>query len=185
MGVGLVEFDRRWSERWAGLRPVGRELKSARPELRTPLHTLPGGRRYPADDRELAEILQRHHAILQMLAEGTLIAVTCSWSESSAPVPRHWALEQAAPRAIYWRSDDLATEPGFHSWQHTFISSAAGQDLDALLTLVALDQTDDVILTDRTLTWLYHPYDGGADLIAPDNLRTTIARTYPDWLAAA
>ena len=89
------------------------------------------------------------------------------------------------PDAAYWRSDDLATEPGFHSWQHTFVSRTRLGDaaLDDLLGLVVQDMTDDVIVVDSTLGWLYHPYDGGADLIAGYNLRHRLITTHPEWCA--
>jgi len=45
------------------------------------------------------------------------------------------------PIADYWRSDDLATDPGFRSWQHHYasITTLASTDLDRLLMTVADD----------------------------------------------
>jgi hypothetical protein len=190
--VDLAALDHGWNLHWPGVRPVGRDLKRQNAALWTRLHTLPDGQRYPTDDAQLSEILRRHHAVLAMLVasrvipdDDTLTVITCSWSDSWVPTPRYSTLVQAMPAALHWRSDDLATEPGFHAWQHTFVSRTTLDDpaLDNLLTMVALDQTDDVILADRTLKWLYHPYDGGGDLIAPDELRSLVATRCPDWLA--
>ena len=55
--------------------------------------------------------------------------------------------------------------------------------LDPLLRLVADFVTTDVILTTPDLDWLYHPYDGGADVIAPSReVRDDLAKRYAGWL---
>lgn len=69
--------------------------------------------------------------------------------------------------AEHWRSvltdDSLPDEP---QWTHLFVQSMRLDDerLSRLLRLVADDGTAGVIVADRDWRWLYHPYDGGADV---------------------
>jgi hypothetical protein len=57
--------------------------------------------------------------------------------------------------------------------------------LDRLLRLVADHVTSDVIITNSELNWLYHPYDGGADIIANSAAQRDQLRTaHPDSQSA-
>lgn len=118
-------------------------------------------------------------------ADRTLKAITCAWSATPSPTPRDTAVTAAVPEAVHWRSDDLATDPGFHSWQHHYVSRTHLDDpaLDQLLLCVADDMTDGVILTDATCAWIFHPYDGGADVFAGSvEARDRLAAAFADWL---
>jgi hypothetical protein len=56
--------------------------------------------------------------------------------------------------------------------------------MSRLLRLVADDRTAGVIITGPDLNWLYLPYDGGADVIAPtDVIRDDLWRRHQDWLS--
>jgi hypothetical protein len=46
-----------------------------------------------------------------------------------------------------------------------------------LLRYVANDHTQDVILAGQDLSWLYHPYDGGADVITASAQQRDILRS--------
>jgi hypothetical protein len=49
---------------------------------------------------------------------------------------------------------------------------------------VANDVMEEVIVTDAELNWLYHPYDGGVDVIVsgPD-VRDELRASHPTWLS--
>ncbi|MFD7909025.1 hypothetical protein ACFV4G_43170 [Kitasatospora sp. NPDC059747] len=157
-------------------------------------HALPEGKRYATSDAEHAEhaeILRRHHTLLQDLlgdvtvGGGGLVAITCSWSATGVPTPRDSAVAATTPGAAHWRSDDLATDPGFHSWQHHYVSAMDLHDpaLDRLLLCVADDMTDGVILTGAGCAWAVHPYDGGVDVFAGSTeVRDRLAGTFAEWL---
>nr|WP_156755361.1 hypothetical protein [Actinokineospora pegani] len=118
--------------------------------------------------------------------DDALFAVTCSWSGTSQPTARDGMVARAVPAAVHWRSDDLATQPGYHSWHHYFVARTTVDDpaLGQLLLLVASDGTDGVLLADRTLDWLYHPFDGGARVIAGStDARDGLAAEYNAWLS--
>ncbi len=55
--------------------------------------------------------------------------------------------------------------------------------LDRLLLCVADDMTDGVILTNTTCDWVFHPYDGGADIFTNSTEdRDRLSAAYADWL---
>jgi len=52
------------------------------------------------------------------------------------------------------------------------------------LLLVANSETSDVIVAPSDLEWLYHPYDGGADVTAASTgQRDELWERHSDWLS--
>ncbi|MEV6525730.1 hypothetical protein AB0M43_27650 [Longispora sp. NPDC051575] len=191
--MDIAGLDRAWGDLWQGSPPVARLLRGRFPERHVRFHTLPGGTRYASSPAEGAEILRRHHEILGELvgperSNERLVAVTCSWSATSEVTPRDIGVAAIMPEATHWRSDDRATEPGFHSWQHHFASEVrlGSPALDELLECVANDGTDEVTLTDSSCAWVYHPYDGGIDLFTRSTgVRDRLMIAYAEWLPGA
>ncbi|MEY9904868.1 hypothetical protein ABIA35_001084 [Catenulispora sp. MAP12-49] len=188
--IDIAAFNDTWLRSWPGITPVAHPLRSRFPSRWVRFHSLPESKRYATSDAEHAEILHRHHTILAALTRHPapesqrLVVITCSWSDTSRPVPRDSAVATAMPIADHWRSDDLATDPGFHSWQHHYasVTTLASTDLDRLLMTVADDMTGGVLIVGPGLNWLYHPYDGGADVIAEStDDRDRLATAFPDW----
>jgi hypothetical protein len=188
---GLISpqtLNERWQERWPRCRPVGYELRCCAPATWVRFHTLPGSKRYAEDDSEYAEILRRHHALLGEMPAGEVLVMTIAWSGSREPARREPRLAGVLPDAVYWQRvladhDDT----GWESWAHLYVSISPwqGGELDPLLRLAADDQTTGVIIAPPDLTWLYHPYDGGADVIARHKgERDTLTRRHSDWLPA-
>jgi hypothetical protein len=158
-------------------------------------HSLPGSKRYAGNADEFAEILDRHMTVLGELlardgtgAEHELLVVTASWSDGPAPAPREAELAAVLPAAEHWTSiltDDSV--PGEETWTHLWVSAARfpGQDLSRLLCLSADYATAGVIITTADMSWLYHPYDGGADVIAATaGQRDQLRRQHQEWLSA-
>lgn len=55
--------------------------------------------------------------------------------------------------------------------------------LERFLLCVANDMTDGVILTDATCAWIFHPYDGGVDiLVGSAEDRDRLSAAHADWL---
>jgi hypothetical protein len=158
-----------WEGRWSGIRPIGHELSYAQPGRWIRFHSLPESKRYADTEAECAGILARHTTVMRELTGGIdeVLVVTCSWSGDQRPVEREPELEATSGAAEHWRSvltdDSLPDEP---QWTHLFVQSMRLDDerLSRLLRLVADDGTAGVIVADRDWRWLYHPYDGGADV---------------------
>ena len=58
-------------------------------------------------------------------------------------------------------------------------SGLTDAELDRLLVATADDQTD-LIVVGPGLGWIYAPYDGGADVLAPD--QEVLRERFSEWL---
>lgn len=182
-----------WEERWPESRPIGHELRYALFDRWVRFHSLPESKRVPDSEAEYAEVYRRHVTVLTELIDGTqrsldqdVLVITVSWSSTGKPVRRARHLRRRL-KATYWRSilEDQADD-GEEWWIHLFVSNVrvASRSMSRLLRLVADDRTAEVIITDPDLTWLYLPYDGGADVIAPSDVtRDDLWRRHQDWLS--
>jgi hypothetical protein len=116
-----------------------------------------------------------------------LVVVTAAWSTSSQGAEREPDLQRALPKATPWRAILLNEEDPDPTWIHLYLTAIPG-DTDALtplLRLVADGATADVIISDRHATWLFHPYDGGGDVLhASENVRDSLLALHRDWLPA-
>jgi hypothetical protein len=71
------------------------------------------------------------------------------------------------PNAWHWTSVCIDGGPGFENWMHLYVGRtpwSVGR-LDPLLRQVADDVIANVLVADTGLGWLYHPYDGGMDVL--------------------
>lgn len=184
ISADLMWLTHLWEQRFPGVPPVGHRIRGLERWVR--FHSLPESKRYADNEAEYEELLGRHHALLRELAapDSELIAITASWSPTAHARVRSRALKRAAPNAALWQSyvDPDDVEAGA---TNLFVSRIQNTPdvLDPLLRLVADFGTADVILTTRDLCWLYHPYDGGADVIAASqSVRDELAHRYADWL---
>lgn len=118
---------------------------------------------------------------------GEVLVVTTAWSDSREPAEREPRLARLFPDAVHWMSVLLENpdDTGWESWWHLYVAMSPwqGRELDPLLRLVADEETTGVIIAAPDLAWLYHPYDGGADVIARyKGERDRLARRHSDWL---
>jgi len=119
-----------------------------------------------------------------------LTVVTLAFSESfptlDDPDP---TLGQFTPGASYWRSFPTDVSEPWDSdvvWFNLFVSQTRLTDdkFAGVLMRVAVDDADPVIVAAPDAVWLYHPYDGGADVIAPDtSTRDALRAAHPNWLS--
>lgn len=183
-GVRLSEL---WRREWPDSRPISYELRGHDRWVR--FHSLPGSKRYAESEGEYLELLRRHRTVLADLAESTLtgevLVVTASYSGGPTPVPRTAPVAATFPEAVWWESHCTDGDSDFPIWAHLWLDRCRLDDprLDALLRIVADDQTRDVLLVDSDARWLYHPYDGGGDVHAatPEHREDMKAR-YASWL---
>jgi hypothetical protein len=194
-GTDIGLLTRRWMTLWPDCRPIGHELRACAPGRWVRFHSLPGSKRYAQSEAEYGELLRRHHAVLADLCAGAgalaadeLLVMSTAWSGSEEPAGRDPGLAALLPGAVYWTT--VQREPdsdGFGYWTHVYVSSAPWRsgELSPLLRYVADDHTQDVILAGQDLSWLYHPYDGGADVItASARQRDILRERYPQWMSA-
>ena len=192
--MDTAALDARWHSAWGSCRPISHELRGCLHDRWVRFHSLPGSQRYAVNDDEYAELLHRHATVLaELLQSGEtstgqeLVLLTASWSSDPEPAERAAELAQAVPTATYWTSvltDDSEPEP---VWTHLWLSPCRLRDahLTQLLRLVADDTTDGVIITTPEMSWLYAPYDGGADVIVATAVqRDQLRERHQDWLSA-
>lgn len=182
-----------WNARWPGVEPIAHGLPW-RSDRWVRFHSLPGSKRYADDEGEYEELLRRHRVVLEELAvsQGTpdreVLVVTCSWSRTPVPVPRAAPTSATLPDARYWMSV-LSSEPFEDDegvWTHLYFAfvDRGASHIERLLRLVADDVTADVLIGDPSLRWLYHPYDGGADVYpATVEHRDELRDRHSDWLS--
>ncbi|MEQ4720720.1 hypothetical protein [Nonomuraea sp. B19D2] len=96
-----------------------------------------------------------------------------------SPDPRHLG-------AVPWLTIDPGDDSPFEDAQRLYVSMTSfdRQTLDPLLRGVADGEIFDVIIAPLDLRWLYHPYDGGADVVAPTaHDRDVLKNRHADWLS--
>jgi hypothetical protein len=189
--VDIADLEARWTRVWGQRPPISYELRGRFPDRWVRFHSLPGSQRYATSEAEYREILHRHTTVLSDLADDPgrgLLAVTASWSDTPAPADRTEALTLAAPDAAYWTS--VMTDDSVHSeqvWAHLWVSPASLHDsgLEQILRLAADDASGPLLIVPATMSWLYAPYDGGADVIADTSQRRDHLRaSNASWLSA-
>lgn len=192
--ISLPTLTAAWARRWPNSRPIAHELSCGANGRWVRFHSLPESKRYAGNETEYAEVLRRHNILLGELVgtpaqEQAVLVFTCSWSDGPMPVPRAPDLTAASPPSTYWTSvlEDRDEDTGEEWWTHLYVGQVPWTDgvLDALLRLVADDETAGVIIGCRQLSWLYHPYDGGADVLAASPAqRDQLRDRHKAWLPA-
>ncbi|TWG22801.1 hypothetical protein FHX75_121337 [Micromonospora palomenae] len=183
---GGGELRAAWEARWPQLPPIFRSLP-VEPERWVRFHSLPGSKRYADTDEEYATILHRHDTVLAELGATDLVVITVEVLGTPTPGRRQPVLAELLPEAECWSVfswPDLEPELCFG---HAYASRVDRRSvrLAGLLRRVADDEVDHVIIAPPDLSWLYAPYDGGADVLLPTREgRDELRERHPDWLSA-
>ena len=187
MNIETEALTRLWGERWPGCSKLPYELRRS-PDRWVRFHTLPASKRHPETAAEYSTVLGRHNTILAELAgDSPVLVMTAGYSDRPEPRgPVRYAVTEAVhPGASYWSSVRINGDPGFETWMHLYVSRlcwSAGC-VDPLLRLVADNVIADVLLADAGLRWLYHPYDGGMDVVTASAVeRDALSDGHRDWL---
>jgi hypothetical protein len=146
-------------------------------------HALPESKRYPESETEYATVLARHAAILHEMGLGDTCFVITAWfvDEPSRDPSRRSSVHAGAERWRTMPADDWREVPT--SLYASEVRHPSG-DLDLLLRAVADEQLVGTMITPRDLSWIYHPYDGGADLITrSSDERDALRTTFNAWLS--
>src|SRR5690349_115608 len=177
-----------WDERWPGCPKLPYALRGARDRW-IRFHTLPDSKRYPETEAEYRIILARHNTVLgELVTAPTVLVVTAGYSDAPEPPESSRSPETVAvhPNAAYWTSVCIDDEPDLESWMHLYVSQTPWSVgcLDPLLLQVADDVIANVLVADSDLQWLYHPYDGGMDVMLSSTAKRDALRDrHRDWLS--
>jgi hypothetical protein len=146
-------------------------------------HSLPESKRYPDSQEEYATVLARHHAILDGLGlAGRCFVVSMLFADDLLPAP---APESTLPpRAELWRTVPPERGEEMEMAVYATESHHPSEELDALIRAVVDEELVGMIIVPPSGAWLYHPYDGGADVIAPSpHARDALRQRFGDWLS--
>jgi hypothetical protein len=183
------EFQQYWKEEYPKSLPIGYHLRNAYRNRWFRIHTLPESQRYPATEAEYEEILRRHNTMLSdLLGEGQrFVLITTGYSSTPGavrPYPHLQALDSESRELFSIPKHELEGETDPYYW-HFFMSERTWRKnhADGLLKLIAENEIANVIFVGVDQRRVYHPYDGGADVIVEsESMRDQKMEKYYAWL---
>jgi hypothetical protein len=187
----MMELSDVWQRHLGDAEPVGHLLRDRFVDRWVRFHSLPESKRYPETEEEMAMVLERHNRVISRLSGEQLHVALLSteYSNSASPIRSELANLASCEGEVAWRSvsmhklSEAWEEPTY--W-HVFASAVQWGNgvLDSVLRLVADHKVANVLLLSPH-GWLYHPYDGGADVILPNqDERRVLASEFSAWLSS-
>jgi hypothetical protein len=186
----MSELSEVWQRYLGDAQPVAHLLRDRFADRWVRFHSLPESKRHAETEVEMAVVLERHNRVIGRLAAGekTLTLLSTGYSNSALPGATDLGNDNPVRGAQLWRS--VAMHQLSEDWEeptywHVFSSAVQprSETLDCVFRLTAEDRASNVMLL-STRGWLYHPYDGGADVIAPtQDERKLLAAEFSSWLS--
>ncbi|MDQ3634063.1 MAG: hypothetical protein M3405_06075 [Acidobacteriota bacterium] len=178
-----------WNELIPNFLPIAHELKNQFNERWFRIHTLPESKQYPDNESEYAEILKRHILILSDLMEEnhSLILVSFGYGLNEKFIEKNNQFVNLGFQENFWMSINVSDESDEESYfWNVFYDEIkfCENSLNNLFRLIADEEIENIILFSIEKNFVYHPYDGGADIILENsNLRDKYKDKYKDWLS--
>ncbi len=166
--------------------PAAHDLKWKLADRWLRIHTLPDSKRYPETEAEYLEVLHRHNRVLDLEVGcgNGLYLVIPGGDEMREPVsPANIDLEGLSLK--FWRTTKEELDESETLYEHYFSGESIWESriLDSVLRKVVDEKIYGVTLFCPGKRFLYHPYDGGADLIFETEVKRDAASIrYADWL---
>lgn len=176
-----------WEARWPQVRPISHHLRSL-DDRWVRFHSLPDSQRYAGNEAEYDTILHRHHTVLDDLRGQVtdLRVITLEIAHTPVPGRRAPDVAELLPDAECWSTLSWPELEPMLAFAHSYVSNVTWEPgfLSDLLRRIADDVIPYVIIGPPDLSWLYAPYDGGADvLLATTALRDNLRDRYRCWLS--
>ncbi len=180
-----------WSTQYPESDPIPYLLRTTYRSRWVRFHSLPESKRYAENEFEYQTILDRHNQVLQFLAEPDelLTFTSTGYSETEVAV-RAPQLAELDPSAEHWTTiakHEIDNDPEYPNFWHSFAAHYRWrpQVFDSLLRLVADDTVANTMILSTTGHWIYHPYDGGADVILGTTAeRDQLKAQFSSWLSS-
>jgi hypothetical protein len=189
MEIDLEKLKKTWSALYPGADPRAEELKSLFRSKWLRIYTLDHGKRYADNAEETTTIINRHNAVIKKLNHDVqLILMSCEWSDE--PAPSHNPLNDNSP---YWRTfKDEPKDTGADNviYRHIYVGGVEPDTkrLNDVLEKVANDEIAGIIIAPLDLEWVYHPYDGGGDIILSNRTsysKEDLKKFFFQWIGEA
>jgi len=179
MSADVVErLNLGWDEKWPKTSPDGPVLRTEHGDRWVRFHSLPESKRYADTEAEHAIVLERHHAVLDELGAGRDCFVLSLGHDRDRLARLLSDFHEPAPRL--WGTMDTGEDQPDELY--VCVLTHPSPALDAVLRTVADDVLGNVTIAPPDLRWLYHPYDGGGDVIAPSpSDRDRISKKFAEW----
>lgn len=180
----------RWAAAWGRRIPSASRLGVDLGDPGRTLRLLPAGRRYPTVDGDMDRLMAGYIDVLTALAPpgaATPLLITHGWPQGEdLPPRRDEFLAHLTPGATYWRTDDLAREPGFRSPVHSYAQQLRTiWEVMPVVSLFASDGTDDVLIVDDDVRWTVVLRNGGLEVLAAESAVldrvADLVREHPGW----
>ena len=162
-----------WNTTLNGTTPIAHELKNRFTDRWVRFHSLPEAKRYSDLELEYQVIFSRHNQLISELCSADNAIYMIAPEYSCFPNPRELGdeLEGIFDNLNYWQTipmnvpDDDNSSKGFY-WHLYFekITWFPGS-VDSLFRLVTDEQAFNVMIVSPNLGWVFHPYDGGSDIV--------------------
>ncbi|OUS24530.1 hypothetical protein A9Q99_24345 [Gammaproteobacteria bacterium 45_16_T64] len=182
----IDELNKYWGGHLDGCEALAHELKNTFNERWVRFHALPDSKRYPSTENEYQEIFSRHNSVLNELNRSAddLLVILPEYKESKIPGKLESELEKVFPVYEYWRTLDQFEECGVYWHLHVARVSSGSGKLNKLFRLVANDEVANILIVVLAGNSVYHPYDGGADIILPSiKIRDELKLKIVQWLS--
>jgi|GEM_PF-6720188 hypothetical protein len=182
-------FRMNWNNNFPSALTYGLQLRDQYKEHWLRIHTLPNSKRYPDKSNHYKEILKRHDELMNDLFKpnSTLAVVTFGYSETCIPVkPKEMDFISKDLSYLYSTPYEIDEEnPTFNIYWHGwfYFEQVTEKKFDVILHKVIDNAIQNVYFVDPLCKNIYHPYDGGADIIFSENQNVKIWKEkYNDWL---
>ncbi|HEY9882153.1 MAG TPA: hypothetical protein V6C98_00955 [Thermosynechococcaceae cyanobacterium] len=184
------EFKQYWQKHYPECPPIAHYLKFDCNHRWLRIHTLPQSKRYAETQEEYQEILKRHNALLTELLgkNDRYLLITVGYSKTVIPVRPEKELGRlvATNRHLLSLAIHKLEGEGDPNYRHLYINERVWieHSMDDLLKMVADDEIANVMFIGVEQKCLYHPYDGGADIVLESEAaRDILKKRYSAWLS--
>ncbi len=185
--MSVKELTKSWQQNFQHFPPIAHELKHSYSERWFRIHTLLDSKRYAENQREYEEIFNRHNFIVSDLIgiESSFFLLSASYRMINEKPTQDKRLVKLNLQSDYWRNICPFEDTAEICWDIYFDELIWKENsLDDLLRLVADDEIRNVMFFSVRENLIYHPYDGGADIILKTKeLRDFYKSKYKDWLS--
>ncbi|MGN6127586.1 MAG: DUF3885 domain-containing protein [Humibacter sp.] len=184
------ELGSAWERRAGRAIPASWSLREHLADRWVRFHSLPGAKREAETKAEEEILLDRHHEVLVALrrsSSGEVVLVLLRW-DGQGTVRASRGFRRIASSWSFWRTfvdETTADEENETITASAFVRRlpATREGLDPWFRRAA-DHADVFAITDDAVDWVYAPYDGGADVIAPTiEARDALRERFSAWLS--
>ncbi|MCJ1714963.1 hypothetical protein [Curtobacterium sp. VKM Ac-2922] len=177
-----VELGARWDAAWH-VPPLGHLLRQRHEDRWFRVWSLPDGKRYADTADEHAEVLRRHRTVLEALLPPGGSATVIAADFGAEDIESGWTRSALPDRWPWRRSDDhWGLDEDDDVRRYLWVQDMPSVDALTELLVAAADDRAQFVATGPDATWVYCPYDGGADVIVADSsMRDRLAARFRSW----